>query len=131
MKHRPTNRTVEDHANVTLFLSKPPSVKVNIQRYSIGIIAEIENIGIYNATYINWTMSVSGGILQRFERLVTSGNITILESKSTSEPIKSGFFIGFSLIHIVIAVDPENLPAMEAHFKAFKFGPFILNAHPD
>jgi len=106
-----------------LFLTPPPELNMDIKLISFGIQAEIENVGTYDATYINWTIVVRGGL--QLEKVVARGTIERLASKS-SEAIKSGYFFGFGPIHIIISAEPENIPGRIKDFSAFKIGPFVI-----
>jgi hypothetical protein len=121
-------RIAFNRTTANLFLIKPPEIDIIIQRVSIGIKAEIKNVGEYNATYVNWTMVVHWGPLQIFEKMVANGTIERIAPK-TSEGIRSGlYFFGFGRIHIVISAEPENIPGSIKHFNAFKIGPLVFGA---
>jgi hypothetical protein len=116
-----------DHTTVRIFIMPAPEIQIQINPFSWGIQATIKNGGLYNATRINYTMMVFWGILR--EKLVGNGTIERLGPDNISEPINSGYFFKFGMIRIEISATPENIPGVIQKFKAFKIGPFVLNAH--
>jgi hypothetical protein len=116
-----------DHTTVRIFLMPAPEIDIQIEKLSLGIQATVENGGMYNATQVNWTIMVRWGITR--EKLVANGTIERLEPNSISEPMKSEYFFKFGMIRIEITATPENIPGVIKEFKAFKIGPFLLNAH--
>jgi hypothetical protein len=109
-----------------LFLSAPPDLGVTLKPISIpGIIAEIKNPGDYDATNVNWSMTVSFGPLKMREKIVANGTIDTIGNHSTQE-IKSKYFFGFRLIQIQIIATPENIYGFDKSFSALKIGPIII-----
>jgi hypothetical protein len=111
---------------VTLFLLKPPEINVTAPLMALGIKANINNLGQYNATYVNWTINISWGLLQLREKPIARGIIPNIEA-GTSETIQSaGYFFGFGIIHIIVTAYPENQPGLVKHFNGLKIGPFVF-----
>jgi PKD repeat protein len=121
------HRIAFDYTTVRIFVMPAPEIDIEINKPSWGIQATIKNDGIYNATQINWTIKVRWGLIQ--ERKVANGTIERLGPNNISEPMKSGYFLKFGIIHIEISAIPENIPGVNKEFTAFKIGPFVLNAH--
>jgi hypothetical protein len=116
-----------DQTTVRIFIMPAPELKIQVNPFSWGIQATIKNGGTYNATRINCTMMVYWGILR--EKMVGNGTIERLGPNNISEPLNSGYFFKFGMIRIEITATPENIPGVIQKFKAFKIGPFVLNAH--
>jgi hypothetical protein len=113
------------HTTLTLFLLKPPAINITARMISFGIKAAINNIGEYNATYVNWTINITWGVLQH-EKTVANGTIENIEI-GTSATIQSKlYFFGFGFIHISVSAYPENQPGLIKSFKGFKIGPLVF-----
>ncbi|MFW6122332.1 MAG: PKD domain-containing protein [Petrotogales bacterium] len=118
-----------NQTKVHIYTGPPPDIQIYINKSGIGINAELKNVGNENISYIGWKIIVNWGPLKTFEKEVENGTIQSLAPK-TSAYISSGYFFGFGRISILISAEPEGAPAPpERRFKAFKFGPFIFNAH--
>lgn len=110
---------------LTLFLLKPPAINITARMISLGIKAAINNIGEYNATYVNWTINITWGILKH-EKTVANGTIENIGT-GTSATIQSKlYFFGFGFIHISVSAYPENQPGLVKPFKGFKIGPLVF-----
>jgi len=118
----------ENHTLVKFFLLKPPDIDINIQKMSLGIKADIENVCEYNASYVNWSMTVHWGLRQAFSKVVANNTIEVIPPKSSTAIQSPLYFFGFGRIHIDILAEPENLPDVIKHFDALKIGPFVFNA---
>jgi hypothetical protein len=113
-------------ANIT----KPPHARpqitiINIPKNSIGVRAEVKNIGNYGATNVEWKITVTGGLFKIVERNGSIPNIAM----GQSTPIRSKYYlgIGFGSIDIKMQADPEFGIGCVRDYSAFKIGPFILN----
>ena len=69
----------------------------------LGVSTVIKNIGTAGATGVEWTISVTGGILGMINK-TASGTIPTL-AVGGEETVKSGVFFGFGPISIVVAVE--------------------------
>jgi hypothetical protein len=119
-------RIAFNSTTVNLFLIKPPEIDVNVQKISLGIKAEINNGGQYNALFVNWTMKISWGPLQIFEKKVANGTLDNITA-GTTETVRSPlYFFGFGRIHIIISVYPENIPGIIKHYNGLKLGPLVF-----
>jgi len=122
------NLVAFDNTTVYIFLMPPPDLTVELNTISFpGIQAKIENPGDYNATYVNWSMTVFLGPLKLREKLVAHDNIINNVQTHTTASIESKFFFGFGLILIQIKATPDNIPGIDKSFSALKFGPFIIS----
>jgi hypothetical protein len=112
---------------VLLFLVPPPELGMTIKKVSMGVKASIDNGGEYNATYVNWSMKISWGPIQIWEKQVGNGTCECILAKS-SEAIKSKpYFFGFGPIHVIITATPENIPgSIIKHYLGLKIGPLVL-----
>ena len=115
-------------ANTTLTLF--PTVDwldIIVEKFSIGIKAQIKNIESYNATDVKWNIEVEW---PRIFPLITkvAGNDTIenLEQNKPKNITGSNFFITFGLCRIIITIIPENLAIVSKSYNAFKIGPLYL-----
>ncbi len=118
-----------DYTTVTLFLTPPPTLDIEVEAMSIGIKANIINGGQYNATYVDWTMNVSWGpfqIFRIFNKTVGNGTIENILVGSSATIRSKLYFLGFGIINIDITARPENLPDSYDHFKAIKIGPLVV-----
>ena len=113
---------------VTLFLLKPPAINITAPLISIGIKAEINNLGEYNATYVNWMINISWGLLQLREKPIANGTIENIDAGTSATIQSKPYFFGFGLLHIILTVYPENQPGLIKHFYGFKIGPLVFVA---
>lgn len=111
---------------LTLFLLKPPAVNITMPKLSLGIKSTINNMGEYNATFVQWMINISWGPLQLREKTIANGTIENIQAE-TSETIQSASYVfGMGRIHIIVSVYPENQPGLIKVFNGFKFGPLVL-----
>jgi len=82
------------------------------------------NIGDGPATGIDWSITVTGGILNRINS-TTRDSITELESSSTEE-ISSKSLFGLGSIHIVINTEAENSGLLTENRSGYIVGPFVV-----
>lgn len=122
-----TDHVAFNHTTVLIIVMPPPEIEIDIQG-GFGINAQITNGGNLNVTYIHWKIIVQWGPFKMFENEVANGTIVNLEAKS-SQPIDSGYFIGFGRIIIKIIAEPENAMGDEEQQRAFKIGPFVFGVH--
>lgn len=117
--------------NTTLILCTPNASGLDIKMKTsvMGIKANILNDEFYNATDINWSITVRFDMLPIKENVVNNGVIELLEAGDISETLKSGYFLGFGRIHIEIQANSLNLAWISREFIGFKFGPFVLGEH--
>jgi hypothetical protein len=113
---------------ITLFLLKPPAINITAPLISIGIKADINNIGEYNASYVHWMINISWGLLQLREKLIANGTVENIEAGTSATIQSKPYFFGFGLIHIILTANPENQPGLIKHFYGFKIGPLVFVA---
>jgi len=114
------------HTTVRLFLIKPPEIDIKLQNISLGIKAIINNDGEYNASYVNWRINISWGLLQVLHRPIANGTIENI-AVGTSETVRSKlYFFGFGIIHVICSAYPENLPGIIKHYNGLKIGPLVF-----
>ncbi|MCX6670433.1 MAG: PKD domain-containing protein [Euryarchaeota archaeon] len=114
-----------NRTTLTLFLLKPPAINITARMISFGIKAAINNAGEYNATYVNWTINITWGILQH-EKTVANGTIENIGIGSSATIQSKPYFFGFGIIHIIVSAYPENQPGLVKPFKGFKIGPLVF-----
>jgi len=90
----------------------------------IGIKADLSNIGSNVANNIQWSISVTGGILKMINKTAT-GTAATLNAGATT-PMSLGLFLGFGKISIVIAADAQNANAVSTTKSAFVLGPLVI-----
>ena len=90
----------------------------------LGITAEIQNIGGYDATNVAWSITASGGLFRRLNVTGTGTIASLVAGASTG--ISVGIFFGFGKIDIVISAKAQN--ALEVTVKKYGFllGPFVF-----
>ena len=71
--------------------------------FGIGVSANIKNIGEANATDVEWTIKVTGGILKLIDKTF-SGTISTL-GIGDEEAIKSGLILGLGKIAITVSAE--------------------------
>lgn len=115
-----------DHTTVHIFLLPPPELEISLNPISFpGIQATLKNPGDYNATYVNWSMTVFLGPLKIREKTVAIDTIDSVEAHSSAS-LTSKYFFGCKLIRVVISATPDNLPGREKTYNALKIGPLTI-----
>lgn len=77
-----------------------PIIKITEIKGGLGISAVIKNEGTADATNVDWTIQVTGGILNRINK-TASGTIASLPI-NTEVTVKSGIILGFGAISITV-----------------------------
>jgi hypothetical protein len=90
----------------------------------IGIKADLSNIGTNVANNVEWSISVTGGILGMINKTAT-GTIATLNAGATT-PMSVGMILGFGKISIVITADAQNANAVSTTKSAFVLGPLVI-----
>jgi len=90
----------------------------------IGIKADLSNIGTNVANSVQWSISVTGGILGMINKTGT-GTAATLNAGATT-PMSVGMILGFGKISIVITADAQNANAVSAVKSAFVLGPLVI-----
>lgn len=91
----------------------------------LGVKAEVTNTGSAPAENIDWSITVTGGLLKRVNTSATGTEATLDVGASTQ--VSVGTFIGFGKISIVIAAKAQNALAVSMTKSAFLLGPFVLS----
>ena len=91
---------------------------------SIGVNAEIKNIGDTDATNVEWTITVTGGILGMINK-TASGTATTL-APNAIEAISSGLVLGIGKIEIEITANADNAAEVTATKSGFVIGPLVI-----
>jgi hypothetical protein len=91
---------------------------------SIGITADVKNIGQSAAQNVQWSITVTGGILKKVN-VTTTGSVANL-AVDASEAINQGMFLGLWKIQIVAKAHADNAAEVAATKTAYLFGPFVL-----
>ncbi|HWR27576.1 MAG TPA: hypothetical protein VN377_03955, partial [Candidatus Thermoplasmatota archaeon] len=90
----------------------------------MGIKADVSNIGANDATNVQWSIAVTGGLLKRVN-VSNPGTVAALAA-GTSTPISLPAFIGFGKISIVITAKAQNANEVSATKSAFLLGLFVI-----
>jgi hypothetical protein len=93
----------------------------------IGANAEIKNIGKVDANNLEYTITVTGGILGMISKTV-SGSKTILAVGQT-QSFNSGLILGFGKVFIDVTVDANNADEASILQTGFIIGPFVFGIH--
>ena len=90
----------------------------------IGINAVVKNVGDKSANNLEWSITITGGILNLVNKHA-SGTKTKLAPGET-EPISSGLFFGYGNVFIEITADADNAEEITVSKEAFLLGPFVF-----
>ncbi|EMR75120.1 hypothetical protein MBGDF03_00909 [Thermoplasmatales archaeon SCGC AB-540-F20] len=93
-------------------------------RGPIGVKADVKNTGDASAYNVEWSMTITGGILGLVNKH-TSGTKEELPA-GAKEQIRSGLFLGLGAVIIKITADADNVEEVTVTRSAFKLGPFVL-----
>jgi len=111
--------------DLVLDASGGPVIKIELtgDPYSIGVIANIKNIGDADATDVNWSVLVDGGLI--FFGKETTGRIMVLSSGGENATLHSSLIIGIGRTTITISAECAEGPSDELIFEAFIFGMLV------
>jgi hypothetical protein len=102
---------------LTVHIAAAPEIEIGNITGGLRIAAEILNVGLADATDVNWSVSVQGLVLFGSEKTGSIPNI----SPSGTATITTGLIFGIGPIDIVVsAADAEKT------MTAFLLGPFVL-----
>ena len=90
----------------------------------IGVKAEIKDIGDADANNLDWSMTVTGGILKLINK-TADGTKTVLASGAI-EAISSGLILGLGPITIEITANADNAAEVTATKTAFVLGILVI-----
>ena len=103
---------------LTIHIAAAPQIEIGTISGGMRITAEIKNMGIVNATDVNWTVTLQGLVLFGKEKI---GTIPMIVPGISSD-VATGLVFGFGTISITVtAADVEKTAT------AFLLGPFVLN----
>jgi hypothetical protein len=97
----------------------------NIRGRINKISADIRNIGDQDAKSINWSISVTGGILKRID-LRSTGTLNTLSKESVSTVITDRIPLGFGRLEITVTVDVSGGEPVTQTAQGFKFLFFVI-----
>jgi hypothetical protein len=96
---------------LTPLASEPqiPIIKVMSIAGGLGVSAVIKNDGTADATNVDWTIHVTGGILGKINKTAT-GTIASL-AMGAEQTVKTGILFGFGAISITVTADTDSMTA--------------------
>jgi len=109
--------------------SWPPFFNIRDVKGPIGVNAVVENVGEESANNLEWSITITGGILDLVNKHA-SGTKTELAMDETL-PISSGLILGFGKIFIEIIADADNAYEVSKLYNAFILGPFVFGVKSD
>ncbi len=89
-----------------------------------GIKTDVSNIGESDAHNVQWSITVTGGILKHIDATASGTMATLAAGAST--PISLRTFIGFGKINIGVNAKAQNANEVLATKTAFLLGPFVV-----
>jgi len=101
-----------------------PVLEITNISAGIGITAQITNIGSDNATDVNATIEITGGLFN-FINISTTSKSTIINPKGSTQV--NAMLFRFGKILITVTVDASNADQKTKHAVGFVIGPFVLN----
>ncbi len=90
----------------------------------VGIKANVSNIGTNTANNIQWSITVTGGLLKRINLGKAGSSPSIVPDSSIQ--ISTGVFFGFGKINTEITAKAQNAIEVSATKSAFLLGPFVI-----
>jgi hypothetical protein len=90
----------------------------------MGIKADVQNIGADNATDVQWSITVTGGVLNRVNAIVTGTTASLLAGESV--PLWVWTFFGLGTITIIITAEAKNANQISSTKSAFLLGSFVF-----
>lgn len=90
----------------------------------IGVKGEIKNIATNPAMNVEYTVTITGGILGKVNKVVT-GTVTELAAGAI-EAFNSGIFFGIGKITIAVEATADNALDAAANFEGTVIGPFVI-----
>lgn len=120
----PNPRTTEP-TNPAEFEGTPQLVIENIRGRINKVSADIKNIGDQEAKTINWSISVTGGILKRID-LRSTGIINALSTKSMITVMTERIPLGFGRLEITITIEASGSSPVAQTAHGFKFLFFVI-----
>jgi len=97
----------------------------NIRGRINKISAEIRNNGNQDAQSINWSISVTGGILKRID-LLSTGTINILSTQSGTTVTTDRIPLGLGRLEITVTAQMSGGEPVKQTAKGFKFLFFVI-----
>jgi hypothetical protein len=97
----------------------------NIRGRINKISADIRNVGDQDAKSINWSISVTGGILKRID-LRSSGTLNTLSKESVTTVKTDRIPLGFGRLQVTVTVDVSGGEPVTQTAKGFKLLFFVI-----
>jgi hypothetical protein len=91
----------------------------NIKGRFNKISVDIRNIGDQDAKFVNWSVSVTGGILKRIN-LRSTGSINTLSIQSITTVITNRIPLGFGRLEIIVTVEAARSETVTQTAQGFK-----------
>jgi hypothetical protein len=93
-------------------------------RGPLGIKANVSNIGTNNANNVQWSITITGGLVKRINLGKAGSSPSIVAGSSIQ--ISTGVFFGFGKINIEITTKAQNAIEVSATKSAFLLGLFVV-----
>ena len=103
----------------------PKLVIKNIKGRFNKISVDIRNIGDQDAKSVNWSVSITGGILKRIN-LHSTGSINTLAKQSEATVITDRIPLGFGRLNIIVTVEAARSETMMQTARGFKMLFFVI-----
>jgi len=106
---------------LTITIVGKPFIDIGEITGGFGLHAELKNIGVIDATEVQWNISFQGLVFIGKEK---TGSVEKIAPGSFST-VKTGFIFGIGKADVTITATAEGLNPVEKKVSAFVFGPFV------
>lgn len=107
---------------LTITIVGKPCIEIGKITGGFGLHAELKNIGVIDASEVQWNISFQGLVFIGKEK---TGIVETITPGSFSTA-KTGFILGIGKVNVTITATAEGLNPVEKQISAFVFGPFVF-----
>lgn len=107
---------------LTITIVGKPFIEIGKISGGFGLHAELKNIGVIDATEVQWNISLQGFVFIGKEK---TGVIDTIAAGSFST-VNTGFIFGFGTMDVTITAVAEGLDPVEKQISVFVVGPFVI-----